>query len=74
MYRLTEKFLMLFPFYRERVRVMDAYAIRLSEMEADWRECRTENADLRLTISLMEGGSVSSPRAFPKKPDKRFRP
>ena len=27
MYRLTEKFLMLFPFYRERVRVMDAYAI-----------------------------------------------
>ena len=31
MYNLTEKFLLLFPFYRERVRVMDSYALRLSE-------------------------------------------
>lgn len=74
MYKLTEKFLMLFPFYRERVRVMDDYAIRLSEMEADWMKCRTENADLKLRLSVLEGGSVSSPRAFPKKPAKRFKP
>ena len=31
LYNLTEKFLLLFPFYRERVRVMDSYALRLSE-------------------------------------------
>ena len=38
-YNLTEKFLLLFPLYREWVRVMDSYALRLSEaVEALRRE------------------------------------
>ena len=43
MYKLTEKFLMLFPFYRERVRVMDDYAIRLSEAVEALRREKEEN-------------------------------
>ena len=45
MYKLTEKFLMLFPFYRERVRVMDDYAIRLSEAVDALADCRDDLDD-----------------------------
>ena len=39
-YNLTEKFLLLFPFYREQVRVMDSYALRLSEAVEALAECK----------------------------------
>lgn len=45
MYNLTEKFLLLFPFYREKVRVMDSYALRLSEAVEALAECRDDLED-----------------------------
>lgn len=53
MYNLTEKFLLLFPFYRERVRVMDSYALRLSEAVETLREEKGKCRELRLEIERL---------------------
>lgn len=53
MYNLTEKFLLLFPFYRERVRVMDSYALRLSEAVEALREEKGKCRELRLEIERL---------------------
>lgn len=53
LYNLTEKFLLLFPFYRERVRVMDSYALRLSEAVETLREEKGKCRELRLEIERL---------------------
>ena len=73
-YNLTEKFLLLFPFYRELVRVMDSYALRLSEMEEDWRATKLENSSLKIHIAFFETCQTRPPRGLPQRPNVRFKP
>lgn len=44
---MIEKILMHFQFYRKRVAVMDAYAVRLSEAVEALRDEKAESARLR---------------------------
>lgn len=79
---MIEKILMRFQFYRKRVAVMDAYAIRLSEAVEALRAEKAESARLLLmTVSLKreldeaeDENDRLRDRSIRDRPSRKFKP